>query len=74
MHPPLETASLSGRAERIANRAVPNGTRFWAVIELGFLAALQAVVEGFDSLTVHQVLRDVTDNALVVGEKVLGVQ
>lgn len=26
----------------------------WAVIELGFLAALQAVVEGFDSLTVHQ--------------------
>ena len=26
----------------------------WAVIELGFLAALQAVIEGFDSLTVHQ--------------------
>ena len=25
----------------------------WAVIELGFLAALQAVIVGFDSLTVH---------------------
>lgn len=26
----------------------------WAVIELGFLAALQAVIGGFDSHTVHQ--------------------
>ena len=29
------------------------GTKFWAVIELGFLAALQAVIGGFDSHTVH---------------------
>ena len=27
----------------------------WAVIELGFLAALQAVIGGFDSHTVHQI-------------------
>ena len=26
----------------------------WAVIELGFLAVLQAVIGGFDSHTVHQ--------------------
>ena len=29
------------------------GQEIWAVIELGFLAALQAVIVGFDSLTVH---------------------
>lgn len=28
---------------------------YWAVIELGFLAALQAVIGGFDSHTVHQI-------------------
>ena len=28
--------------------------KIWAVIELGFLAVLQAVVGGFDSHTVHQ--------------------
>lgn len=27
-----------------------------AVIELGFLTVLQAVIEGFDSLTVHQII------------------
>ena len=30
-------------------------TRLRAVIELGFLAALQAVIGGFDSHTVHQI-------------------
>ena len=30
----------------------------WAVIELGFLAALQAVIGGFDSHTVHHVLSE----------------
>ena len=31
-----------------------NAKKFRAVIELGFLAALQAVIGGFDSHTVHQ--------------------
>ena len=37
----------------------------WAVIELGFLAALQAVIGGFDSHTVHQSFTESNAAALV---------
>ena len=32
---------------------IEQSSSIWAVIELGFLAALQAVIGGFDSHTVH---------------------
>ena len=40
------------------------GREIWAVIELGFLAALQAVIGGFDSHTVHQYIY-----IIYIGEK-----
>lgn len=57
--PTCSTTTGYSRGRRRAGRGFDSrnvhGIYEWAVIELGFLAALQAVIGGFDSLTVHHI-------------------